>query len=67
LRHDLRANTRLCAAQRKAREPGPAKLQSSEAAQIRFTADQLLFCADIVNDEAARGAYADVDRPPGSD
>jgi hypothetical protein len=41
---------------------GPIKLQSAEEAQIRFTADQLLFCADIVHDEAARRAYAEVDR-----
>jgi hypothetical protein len=41
---------------------GPAKLQSAEEAQIRFSADSLLFCADILHDEAARRAYADVDR-----
>jgi hypothetical protein len=41
---------------------GPAKLQPPEEAEIRFAADSLLFCADIINDEAARRAYADVDR-----
>jgi hypothetical protein len=31
---------------------GPAKLQPPEEAEIRFAADSLLFCADIINDEA---------------
>jgi hypothetical protein len=43
------------------RELGPAKLRSSEQALTRHAADALLFCADIVNDRAARAAYADFD------
>jgi hypothetical protein len=39
---------------------GPAKLLPPEQARIRFTADSLLFCADIARDAAARHAYADV-------
>jgi hypothetical protein len=41
---------------------GPAKLLPPEQATLRFAADQLLFCADIVHDGAARRAYADVER-----
>jgi hypothetical protein len=39
---------------------GPAKLLAPEQSRIRFTADSLLFCADIATDGAARRAYADV-------
>jgi hypothetical protein len=39
---------------------GPVKLLAPEQARIRFTADSLLFCADIATDAAARRAYADV-------
>jgi hypothetical protein len=38
------------------RDLGPAKLRSSEQALTRHAADALLFCADIVNDQAARSA-----------
>jgi hypothetical protein len=40
---------------------GPAKLRSSEQAVTRVAADSLLFCADIVNDRAARKAFSDFD------
>jgi hypothetical protein len=40
---------------------GPAKLLPAEQARIRHTADSLLFCADLMNDGAARAALADFD------
>jgi hypothetical protein len=43
------------------RDVGPAKLRSSEQAVTRVAADSLLFCADIVNDRAARAAFSDFD------
>jgi hypothetical protein len=43
------------------RDVGPAKLRSSEQAMTRTAADSLLFCADIVNDPAARAAFSDFD------
>jgi len=36
------------------RDLGPAKLRSSEQEVTRIAADSLLFCADLVNDHAAR-------------
>jgi hypothetical protein len=54
-----RAYTRLM---RTLQDLAPAKLLPSEEARIRYTADSLLFCADIVRDAAARRAYADVER-----
>jgi len=56
-RERTRAYTRLM---RTLEDVGPAKLLSSEQARIRFTADSLLFCADVAHDVAARRAYADV-------
>jgi hypothetical protein len=41
------------------RDLGPIKLRSSEMAVIRYVADTLLFCADIVRDRSARAAYAE--------
>jgi hypothetical protein len=43
------------------RDLGPAKLRSSEQAVTRVAADSLLFCADLVNDRAARKAFSDFD------
>src|ERR1044071_10426181 len=40
---------------------GPAKLRSSEQEVTRIAADSLLFCADLVNDHAAREAFSDFD------
>jgi hypothetical protein len=56
-RERTRAYTRLMGT---LEDVGPAKLLSPELARIRFTADSLLFCADIARDVAARRAYADV-------
>jgi hypothetical protein len=42
------------------REIGPSKLWPSEQACIRDAADALLFCADLDEDSAARGALAAV-------
>jgi|SRR4051812_9191308 hypothetical protein len=56
-RERTRAYTRLM---RTLEDVGPAKLFSPEQARIRFTADSLLFCADIAHDAAARRAFADV-------
>jgi hypothetical protein len=43
------------------RDLGPAKLRSSEQALTRHAADALLFCADIVSDQAARSAFVAFD------
>jgi hypothetical protein len=43
------------------RDLGSTKLWSSEQAVTRIAADSLLFCADIVNDRAARQAFSDFD------
>jgi len=43
------------------RDLGPAKLQPSEQALTRAAADSLLFCAELVNDRAAREAFSDFD------
>lgn len=54
-----RAYTRLM---RTLEDLGPAKLLAYEQARIRFAADSLLFCADLVHDRSARAAHADFDR-----
>ena len=43
------------------RDLGPAKLLPAEQSRIRHAADTLLFCADLVEDTAARTACADAD------
>jgi hypothetical protein len=42
------------------RDVGPAKLLPSEQATIRYTTDTLLFCADLVGDQSARGACSEI-------
>jgi hypothetical protein len=42
------------------RDVGAAKLLVSEQARIRHAADALLFCADVVEDAAARAAVSDI-------
>lgn len=39
---------------------GAAKLLASEQARIRHAADALLFCADVVQDSAARAGVSDI-------
>jgi hypothetical protein len=38
---------------------GPSKLQSGEQDRIRYAADNLIFCADLTKDDAAREALSD--------
>lgn len=38
---------------------GPSKLWDGEQERIRFAADSLIFCGDLSEDEASRGALAD--------
>lgn len=45
---------------RTVRDLGAAKLLASEQARIRHVADALLFCADVVQDSAARAAVLDI-------
>jgi hypothetical protein len=40
---------------------GPAKMLPSEQATTRLAADALLFCADLVNDDSAWDACADLE------
>lgn len=42
-------------------ELGPAKLQRSEQERIRYTADTLIFCADLLHDDAARDSLEDTE------
>lgn len=42
------------------RDLGPAKLSSAEQAVIREAADALVFCADLVTDQAVKAAVAEV-------
>jgi hypothetical protein len=44
------------------RDVGPAKLLPPEQAKIRFAADSLLFCADVVADASARRAYGEIEQ-----
>jgi hypothetical protein len=42
-------------------ELGPTKLQPSEQDRIRYTADTLIFCADLFEDDAARDSLEDTE------
>ena len=42
-------------------ELGPAKLQAAEQERIRYTADNLILCADLVDDDAARDSLEDTE------
>jgi hypothetical protein len=42
-------------------ELGPAKLQPVEQERIRYTADSLIFCADLVEDDAVRDSLEDTE------
>ncbi len=42
-------------------ELGPAKLQADEQERIRYTADSLILCADLFDDDAARDSLEDTE------
>ena len=42
-------------------EFGPAKLQAVEQERIRYTADSLVLCADLLMDDAARDSLEDTE------
>jgi hypothetical protein len=42
-------------------ELGPAKLQSAEQERIRYAADSLIFCADLLEDDATRDSLEDTE------
>jgi hypothetical protein len=42
-------------------ELGPAKLQPTEQERIRYTADSLVLCADLFEDDAARDSLEDTE------
>jgi hypothetical protein len=42
-------------------ELGPSKLQPSEQERIRYTADTLIFCADLFEDDTARDSLEDTE------
>ena len=42
-------------------ELGPAKLQPVEQERIRYTADNLILCADLLDDDAARDSLEDTE------
>lgn len=42
-------------------ELGPSKLQPAELERIRFTADSLIFCPDILEDDASRDSLEDTE------
>ncbi len=42
-------------------ELGPAKLQPAEQERIRYTADSLVLCADLLEDDAARDSLEDTE------
>jgi hypothetical protein len=43
-------------------ELGPSKLLDSEQDRVRFAADNLIFCSDLVDDVGTRWALDDVER-----
>jgi hypothetical protein len=42
-------------------ELGPAKLQLTEQERIRYTADSLILCADLFDDDSARDSLEDTE------
>ena len=42
-------------------ELGPAKLQSAEQERIRYAADSLIFCDDLLEDDATRDSLEDTE------
>ncbi len=42
-------------------ELGPSKLQSAEQERIRYAADSLIFCADLLEDEETRDSLEDTE------
>jgi hypothetical protein len=42
-------------------ELGPTKLQAAEQERIRYTADNLILCADFFDDEPARDSLEDTE------
>jgi hypothetical protein len=40
---------------------GPIKLQAAEQERIRYTADSLVLCADLLEDDAARDSLEDTE------
>ncbi len=42
-------------------ELGPIKLQPIEQERIRYTADSLIFCADLIVDDTARDSLEDTE------
>lgn len=42
-------------------ELGPAKLQPAEQERVRYTADNLVLCADLFGDDAARDSLEDTE------
>lgn len=42
-------------------ELGPSKLQPSEQERIRYAADSLLFCSDLIEDDATRDSLEDTE------
>ncbi len=42
-------------------ELGPAKLQSAEQERIRYAADSLIFCADLIEVDATRDSLEDTE------
>jgi len=42
-------------------ELGPSKLQQSEQDRIRYAADSLIFCADLLEDDATRDSLEDTE------
>jgi hypothetical protein len=42
-------------------ELGPTKLQPAEQERIRYAADSLIFCADLLKDDATRDSLEDTE------
>jgi hypothetical protein len=42
-------------------ELGPSKLQPNEQERIRYAADSLIFCADVLEDDATRDSLEDTE------
>lgn len=42
-------------------ELGPTKLQQAEQERIRYAADSLIFCADLLEDDATRDSLEDTE------
>jgi hypothetical protein len=42
-------------------ELGPSKLQPNEQERIRYAADSLIFCADLLEDDATRDSLEDTE------